>query len=36
MESYIRPVIEVIELENEDTIITSGSCCDGYTDYSNG
>ena len=34
MEEYIRPVIEVIELENEDTIITSGGCikCDGWTD----
>ena len=31
MEEYIRPVIEVIELEGEDAIITSVTCCDRET-----
>ena len=32
MEEYTKPVIEIIELEKEDAILTSGcQNCDGYT-----
>ena len=37
MEAYIKPEMEVIELEKDETILTSGCLgCDGYTDYSTG
>ena len=31
MEEYIRPEMEVVELEKEDAILTSGCGCDGLT-----
>ena len=33
MEEYIKPEMEVVELEKEDAILTSGTCCDGFTYY---
>lgn len=31
MEEYIKPEMQVVELEKEDTIITSCTNCDGFT-----
>ena len=31
MEQYTKPEIEIVELEKEDTILTSCSNCDGWT-----
>ncbi len=30
MEEYIKPEMEVVELEKEDVLLTSGCYCDGY------
>ena len=37
MEAYIKPEMEVIELEKDETILTSGcSGCNGPSDCSDG
>lgn len=32
MKEYTKPEMDIIELEKEDVLLTSG-CCDGFTDY---
>ena len=33
MKNYIKPEMEIIELEKEDSIVTSGCLCDITSDY---
>ena len=34
MEQYLKPSVEIIIFDQDDTVLTAGGCCSGNANYS--